>query len=274
MVSSVLVIGLISVDPSETVPISLTGSVCSMNCAHCGGHYLAHMKTLQQLEQFAKKGYKSFLISGGLGKDLLVPFANHSSTLRKLKLQYDLFYNLHVGFPQKRLEGLEELADVVSFDFFADPSVMEAVYGFSVDTFRLLEAISSSKTPAVPHVTVGILEGRISHEYRALEILSQHFDRVVLNVFVPTLNTKFADFSPPDLSEVRELFKFACEKFKFVALGCMQPKGHYRWLLQQTVEPFVNIMVKPLIKVETNFKGCCAFLLSKISESEVLVHVR
>lgn len=265
---------MISVDPSETVPISLTGSVCSMNCAHCAGHYLVHMKTLQQLEQLVKKGHKSFLISGGLGKDLLVPFASHLSTLKKLKLQYDLSYNFHVGFPQKRLEDLEDVADVVSFDFFADPSVMEAVYGFSVDAFRLLEAISSSKTPAVPHITVGILEGHISHEYRALEILSQHFDCVVLNVFVPTPGTKFADFSPPDLSEVRELFEFAREKFKFVALGCMQPKGHYRWLLQQVVEPFVDVMVKPLGRTETNFKGCCAFLLSKISISEVLVHVR
>lgn len=265
---------MISVDPSETVPISLTGSACSMNCAHCGAHYLAHMKTLQQLDQLAKKGHKSFLISGGLGKDLLVPFVSHLSMLKKLKLQYGLSYNFHVGFPQKRLEDLEGLADVVSFDFFADPSVMEAVYGFSVDPFRLLEAISSSKMPAVPHITVGILEGRISHEYRALEILSQHFNCVVLNAFVPTPGTKFADFSPPDLSEVRELFEFAREKFKFVALGCMQPKGHHRRSLQQAVEPFVDVVVKPLGRVETNFKGCCAFLLSKISESEVLVHVR
>lgn len=265
---------MISVDPSETIPISLTGNVCSMNCAHCAGHYLAHMKTLQHLERLAKKGYKNFLISGGLGKDLLVPFASHSSTLKRLKLQYDLSYNFHVGFPQKRLEELEGLADVVSFDFFADPSVMEVVYGFSVDTFRLLEAISSSKVPAVPHITVGILEGRISHEHRALEILSQNFNCIVLNVFVPTPGTRFADFSPPDLSEVRGLFEHAKERFKFVALGCMQPKGHYRWLLQRAVEPFVDVMVKPLGRVETNFKGCCAFLLSKISESEVLVHVR
>ncbi|MCS7175964.1 MAG: radical SAM protein [Pseudothermotoga sp.] len=274
MVSFVLVIELIFVDPNWTIPISLTGNACFVNCSHCGGHYLAHMKTLQDLDRFAAKGYKSFLISGGLEKDLLVPFMNYLSLLRDLKGRYKLVYNFHVGFPQKRLEEIEDLADIVSFDFFTDPSVMEAVYGFSIDPFHLLKAIETTKVPAIPHITIGIFKGRISQEHQALELLSQRFNSIVLNVFVPTPATKFAGFPPPNLAEVREIFEHAREKFKFIALGCMQPKGQYRRLLQQVVKPFVDVIVKPLSKVEVNFKGCCAFLLSKISKSEVVTNVR
>ncbi|MEN3008268.1 radical SAM protein [Pseudothermotoga sp.] len=267
-------IELIFVDPSWTIPISLTGNFCSASCSHCGGHYLAHMKTLQDLEQLASRGYRSFLISGGLGKDLLVPFMDYLSLLRNLKRRYELVYNFHIGFPQTRLEEIEDLADVVSFDFFVDSSVMKAVYGFSIDVFRLLKAIETTKVPAIPHITIGIFKGRISQEHQALELLSQRFNSIVLNVFVPTPATKFAGFPPPDLVEVREVFEHAREKFKFVALGCMQPKGQYRQLLQQVVEPFVDVIVKPLSKVEVNFKGCCAFLLSKISKSEVVTNVQ
>ncbi|MGB9790027.1 radical SAM protein [Thermotoga caldifontis] len=267
-------IGLIFVDPSGTIPVSLTNHTCKMNCAHCGGHYLLHMKTLQEMEKFAQEGYKSFLISGGLEKDLLVPFREHLHTLWELKRRYGLSYNFHVGFPLSPLRELEGLADVVSFDFFADSKIMREVYGFSVPPLQLLNAIVQTNVPAIPHVTVGIHEGRITHEYDALETLSGFFNAVVLNVFVPTQNTRFSNASPPDLSEVRKIFEYASEKFDLVALGCMQPRGEYRRLLQESVRDFVRVMVKPVFRVQPDFKGCCSFTLVKLLKTGVAKDVR
>ncbi|WP_165274483.1 radical SAM protein [Thermotoga sp. Ku-13t] len=267
-------IGLIFVDPSGTIPISLTNNVCRMNCAHCGGHYLAHMKTLQEMEKLAQEGHKSFLISGGLEKDLLVPFREHMRTLWEFKRRYGLSYNFHVGFPLSPLRELEGLADVVSFDFFADSKIMQKVYGFSVPPTQLLNAILQTSVPAIPHVTVGIFEGRITHEYEALETLSGFFNAVVLNVFVPTQNTKFSRALPPDLSEVKKIFQYASEKFDLVTLGCMQPRGEYRRSLQESVREFTHVMVKPAFGTEPDFKGCCSFVLVKLLKTGVLKDVR
>ncbi|AJC74566.1 radical SAM protein [Pseudothermotoga hypogea DSM 11164 = NBRC 106472] len=264
---------MVFVDPSGTIPISLTGKFCHMNCAHCGGHYLSHMKTLREMDQLAKEGRRSFLISGGLEEDFLVPFRKHLHQLRYLKETYELSYNFHVGFPQSPVIELEGLADVVSFDFFADPKVMEAVYGFSVEPTKLLDAIARTRVVAVPHITVGILEGHISHEYEALKMLSERFNVVVLNVFVPTPGTKFSQALPPDLLQVKELFSYAAENFEHVILGCMQPRGEYRRSLQQSVKDFVSVIVKPVFKVDFDFKGCCALWLAK-SKVEVVKHVR
>ena len=30
--------------PADTLPVSVTGNSCALDCAHCGGHYLAAMK--------------------------------------------------------------------------------------------------------------------------------------------------------------------------------------------------------------------------------------
>jgi uncharacterized radical SAM superfamily protein len=268
-----VVMGLVFIDPSGTIPISLTGKFCRMNCAHCGGHYLGHMKTLWEMEQLAREGHKSFLISGGLEEDFLVPFRKYLNHLRHLKESYGLSYNFHVGFPQSFMEDLEGLADVVSFDFFADPMVMEAVYGFSVEPVKLLDAIARTRVFAVPHVTIGILEGHISHEYEALKMLSERFSAVVLNVFIPTFGTKFSQALPPDLSRVKELFSYTAEKFDHLVLGCMQPRGEYRRLLQESVKEFANVIVKPTFKVDFDFKGCCALWLAK-SRAEVVRRVR
>jgi len=117
------------------------------------------------------------------------------------------------------------------------------------------------------------LEGHISHEYEALKMLSERFSAVVLNVFIPTFGTKFSQALPPDLSRVKELFSYTAEKFDHLVLGCMQPRGEYRRLLQESVKEFANVIVKPTFKVDFDFKGCCALWLAK-SRVEVVRRVR
>ncbi len=78
-----------------------------------------HMRGFEEIDKYAQQGIQSFLLSGGLDVNGKVPFSNAIlRRLRFLKEKYNLQYNFHVGFPDKPLTELKEVADVVSFDFF------------------------------------------------------------------------------------------------------------------------------------------------------------
>jgi len=247
---------MVYVDPSFTVPVSVTGGTCALKCPHCGGHYLKHMARVEDIPTYALRGFKSFLISGGMSPDGGIPFEAFKETLKGYKEEYGLLYNFHVGFKKSRVA--KELADVVSMDFFGDPSVVKSIYGMEKTPDELIE-IANYYGKVVFHVTVGIMGGRITHEEKALEILSTHTDTVVLNVFVPTRNTPFEACPTPNLDEVVRIFEKAREKFKKVILGCMQPGGGYRELLQKSIREYVDVVTKP-VGGEGQFKGCCAFI--------------
>ncbi len=253
---------MILVDTRNVIPISVTGPYCPMNCKHCGGVYLKHMIPINKMEDYARQGNKVFLISGGMLPNGEIPFKPHESTLKNLKEKYKLRYNFHIGFPEKTPEIVNELADVVSADFFADPEVMKEVYGLSRAPDQILKILKGFSKPVVPHVTIGILCGKISHEPKALDILSENFDSIVLNVFIPTPGTAYENCPAPDISEVTKLFKESKKKFRFVFLGCMQPKGSYRKKLQERLY-FIDGITKPVVDGEREL-DCCAFSLLRL----------
>ncbi|MCD6551193.1 radical SAM protein [Thermotoga sp.] len=245
-----------TIDPSHTIPVSVTGTFCALNCPHCGARYLRHMISVEEIPLYVKKGYKSFLISGGMLADGSIPFEVHRDVLREYRERYNLLYNFHVGF--QKSEVAKELADVVSMDFFGDPEVMKRIYGLDLTPQEILQ-IARFYEKVVFHITIGILGGKITHEEKALEILSKETDTVVLNVFIPTPETPFADKNPPALEDTVRIFEKARRLFKRVILGCMQPKGEYRKKLQELLKESVDFITKP-VGGEGNFKGCCAFI--------------
>jgi len=252
------------VDPIATIPVSVTGSICSLKCKHCDAHYLSHMKSVEDMKVLASKGATSFLISGGVLKNGEIPFSPHMDLFDELKRKYQLKYNFHIGFPQRPVQEIEKVADVISFDFFGNSQILEQVYSLRRDPTMQISMIKSLSVPAVPHITVGILCGKITHEFQSLKMLSNYFDRVVLNVFIPTQGTAFENCPPPELEEVKMIFKYASNRFSKVALGCMQPKGSYRKKLQDMVSQYADIIVKPVEKTQPDFLGCCSFLLADV----------
>ncbi len=260
MISLNLVMELIFINPEKTLPITLTGNFCALNCPHCAGHYLRSMKSFDRIEDYVAAGYKSFLISGGLNNVGELPLDGYLNRLAEMKQKYNLKYNFHIGFPS-RLDSLAGLADVVSFDFFASRQILRNIYRIDYDPMKLIELLKQTDLPSVPHITIGISCGNISHEYSALRILRNHYDAVVLNVFVPTPGTLYEKCPPPSIDDVAKVFAFARSLFKTVVLGCMQPRGEYRKKLQQTIYDYVNVIVKPVEKVSVDYQGCCAFLL-------------
>ncbi|AMW33803.2 radical SAM protein [Fervidobacterium islandicum] len=246
----------IGIDPSATLSVSVTKG-CPLNCAHCGGHYLKHMVQVEDLEKYAEK-YKSFLISGGMLPNGEIPFGKYISFLKELKEKYGLKYNFHIGFPLNPPYEIEEVADVVSFDFYADKDVLKEIYGIEREPEQILDAVLPLKVQKVPHITIGVLCGKISHEGKALEVLSEYFESVVLNVFIPTPLTRYANCQPPEIDEVEKIFEKASKLFNNVVLGCMHPRGEYRKQLQERIQRHAGFIVKPTDRTY-DYHGCCSF---------------
>lgn len=237
--------------PNRTTPITLTGKNCSLNCAHCGGHYLEHMVPWQEAEEvLQKKGSQSCLISGGCDSQGKVPLAQQIEFLAKLKGKYRL--NSHVGLvSEEEINQITKFVNVVSFDFVSDQETIEEVYNLphTVDDYIKCYQALRKKTTVFPHVCIGLKGGEIKGEYKTLEILEKlGLDGLVFIVFIPTKGTTYENRQPPALEEVGKLLATARVKFPHIPiyLGCMRPKGRYRGELDLlAVKCGVNRIVIP-----------------------------
>jgi uncharacterized radical SAM superfamily protein len=233
--------------PLDTAVLSLTGEQCALDCAHCGGHYLAGMRPVWEAEP---DGSTSCLISGGCDPTGSVPVLAHLDRVRAWRPGRTM--NWHVGFASEaELETIAPLVDVVSFDFVGDEATIREVYGIErsvadyVETYRLLRRYART----LPHVTLGLRGGTLGHELPAFELLQElGVDGLVLLVFIPTTGTRYADRQPPPLPAVADLMAEARLRFPDVPLylGCMRPKGSYRDQLDPLgVRAGINVLVSP-----------------------------
>jgi uncharacterized radical SAM superfamily protein len=251
--------------PQATEVLSTTKKACSLDCAHCGGHYLEGMIPLQDFaarkadedSHTSREGTpqgKSFprscLISGGCDSRGKVPFLRYRDALAELKKQCRL--NFHVGLvDEDDAAVLGQLADTVSFDFVGDDETITEVFGLRRTVSDYLASYRALRrhTRVLPHICVGLRGGRLSGEYRALEILAREgIDGLVTIIFSPTPGTRYADRTPPPLDDVARFLATARLSFpnKPFFLGCMRPNGRYRAALDcLAVECGLNKLVQP-----------------------------
>jgi len=238
---------IVASHPVDTLPISVTGAQCALNCAHCGRHYLAGMRPLAEVGEVKQP---SILISGGCDSQGRVPLVECLSTLRPLVQDRRSVW--HLGLvTEDDLRALQPFLDTVAFDFVGDDYTIREVYGLSASaddyerTFAALNRIAS----VAPHITIGLLGGTIGHEWAALERLSRYgFRRLVLLVLTPTPGTVYEKAAPPPLAEVARVIAEARLRFPSVSLqlGCMRPAGGYRQVLDViAVRAGVNVIVNP-----------------------------
>ncbi|MFB0545912.1 MAG: radical SAM protein [Anaerolineae bacterium] len=233
--------------PLKTAVISLTGSQCALDCAHCGGYYLQSMMPIWRVEA---KGATSCLISGGCDKWGRVPVTAHLQEVAALRKGRTM--NWHVGLIEAgEIQTIAPYVDVISFDFVGDDETIRQVYGLErgvedyVKTYELLRKYAR----VVPHITIGLQGGEIVGEYRALELLTElGVDGLVLIVFIPTPGTRYADRQPPEIEAVVDVMVEARLRFPTAPLhlGCMRPYGDYRSRLDPlAVRAGVNKIVSP-----------------------------
>lgn len=240
--------------PQATEVITLTGKYCALNCAHCGGHYLKSMKSVEDSRTCLKDSpyakTKSYLISGGCDSQGKVPFQRQIPFLEELKQGKKL--NFHVGLVNDaEADQLRKLADVVSFDFVSDDETIHEVFGLNrkAEDYLYSYRVLRQRVKVLPHICIGLKGGELAGEYRTLELLQQEgTDGLVFIVFIPTPGTRYATKKPPLLEEVVKLLAEARLRFpdKPIFLGCMRPKGTYRLELDlAAVRCGVNKIVVP-----------------------------
>ncbi len=256
-----------------TKAVSVTGRACGSNCAHCGGYYLRTMWTPDQARKAAREelerraastfpragaaaggadraggagpvdaappragGHppiRSWLVSGGCGRDGRVPLLRGEDLLEELGRVGPL--NLHAGLVRddEEARAIGRLASVVSFDFTVDTATIREVYGFpgvSGEQFAKSFGLLHRHARVTPHVLIGLSGGHVRGEAEALrELRRQGVERVVLLVLIPTKGSRFEGASLPPLADVERVIGLAVELFGAGAgLGCMRPKGAYR----------------------------------------------
>lgn len=233
--------------PVDTAVISLTGAQCTLDCAHCGGHYLRGMQPIWRAKV---DGATSCLISGGCDALGRVPVTAHLEKIRTIR--QGRLMNWHVGLiGEDEIRAIAPYVDVISFDFVGDDETIREVYGLDVTVEDYIQSYQLLRryTRVWPHITIGLRGGEMGHEARALDILGDlGIEGLVLIVFIPTAGTRYANRQPPEIREVAEILVEARLRFpdKPLYLGCMRPRGRYRSELDPlAVRAGINTIVNP-----------------------------
>ncbi|MEW5933383.1 MAG: radical SAM protein [Bacillota bacterium] len=257
--------------PRDTVPVSVTGTACALNCAHCGGHYL---KSMRGPGDVPVPGAPSYLVSGGCDGGGKVPLHRNLDLLARLRAT-GARLNLHTGLvAEEEARLLAPYGAVASLDWVVHAPTVREVTGLEAgpeDYLRTYRALARN-LPVVPHICVGLRGGSIQGEWEAIEALVELGPAaVVFLVFMPTPGTRYENCAPPDPEAAAALLAYARTRLPGaeIALGCMRPKGAYRQRLDPlAVAAGVNRIVMPapsarreavargLSLVET--RECCA----------------
>lgn len=264
--------------PVKTMAVSVTGKACSLNCSHCGGRYLKHMVDINEMpSEFAKRKPKSILLSGGCDKSGAVPLVSSFEKVLSCTKHSNVRINAHPGIvSEEEAKQISKLASAISFDFVMDEeAIQEAFHGHWTrdDYIRTFRNLRKGKAEVVPHILIGLLKGRISGEYEALNFLfKENISKVIFIVFIPTPGTEWEYVSPPDIEDVIKVIAWAriSKPDLHISLGCMRPKGKYREELDKlAVQAGVDSVVLPHPRAvqEARNRGlkiirkdeCCAF---------------
>ncbi|MEW6397549.1 MAG: radical SAM protein [Bacillota bacterium] len=234
--------------PRDTVPVSVTGTACALDCAHCGGHYLKGMRGPGDVPV---PEAPSYLVSGGCDWQGRVPLSGNLELLARLRAT-GARLNLHTGLVgEEEARLLAPHGTLASLDWVAHAPTVREVSGLEAGPEEYLRTYRALARylPVVPHICVGLRGGRIVGEWESIEVLVElEPAAVVFLVFMPTPGTRYEGCAPPDPEQVAAVVAYARTRLPGaeIALGCMRPKGAYRQRLDPlAVAAGVNRIVMP-----------------------------
>lgn len=223
--------------------LSITGTWCALSCKHCNRYYLRSMTPCVTPEAFYRECLKRFkngargaLISGGYNSEGWVPLEGFLDAIERVKRETGLFLNAHLGLaPDWLVRELGRVGlDMVSFDLIGSDETVRLILGIQKkvkDYERVLRVLERSIPRVVPHICIGLHEGEIKGERKALEMAAKaNISGLVFLVLIPTSGTAFQNVSPPEPAEVGKIIAEARLKFPEtpLALGCMRPRTNNR----------------------------------------------
>jgi lipoyl synthase len=229
--------------PNNFPTISVTGTSCALNCKHCGGKVLETMHEAlspRELFELCTKlkldRAQGCLVSGGCLPDGSVPLNKFVPVLKKIKSELGLTIFAHTGIinPKTALGLKDAGVDAALIDVIGSKATIEKIHNFSVspeDYADSLEALSEAGLNFVPHVIVGLNEGKLDGELEALKMI-RNFQpsALVIITFMPIPGTAMAKThspNPVDIAKVTAIARSMFPKTPLI-LGCMRPKGAVR----------------------------------------------
>jgi uncharacterized radical SAM superfamily protein len=236
--------------PRKTLPISVTGDKCELNCPHCKGHYLKHMAKPFSEENKIKNDVASYLVSGGCDSEGAVPLKDNLDLLKKLSKKHKVI--AHTGLIKgKDVALISPYIYAASFNMIGDESTIKEIYNLNKTTKNFIDSYKAlrEKVKTFPHITIGLHHGSVKGEYNALDMLSNlGTETIVFNIFIPNQDTELGEVKPPNLNEIQGVISYARKKIDGVKLylGCMRPGGSYREKLDEfCVKKGIDRIVMP-----------------------------
>jgi len=223
--------------------VSVTGTSCGVNCKHCGGKVLETMQpaeTPDKLWALATKlkqdGASGCLVSGGCLPDGSVPLKPFLPAIEKIKRELDLTVFVHTGIidPDTAVALKKAGVDAALIDVIGSDETIKKL-GYSKvavsDYAASLAALQKAELNFVPHVIVGLDDGKLKGELEALKLITAvKPSALVVIAFMPIPGTPMAKVKPPQPADIAKVTATARVMFPEapLALGCVRPKGKHR----------------------------------------------
>jgi uncharacterized radical SAM superfamily protein len=224
--------------------ISITGNSCALNCKHCGGKVLESMHSAISPKKLFELGLKlkengatGVLVSGGCLPDGSVPLDGFLSILERFKRELGFTVFVHTGVikPKTALALKGSGVDAALIDVIGSEETVKKAFNLRVniqDYASSLVALKEARLNVVPHVIVGLNDGKLDGEYNALQIIQQYIkpSALVIIAFMPIQGTEMEKTTPPKAIDIAKVAATARLMFPQTPLviGCMRPKGKSR----------------------------------------------
>jgi lipoyl synthase len=265
--------------------VSITGQKCEQGCDHCQGRLLETMleaTTPEELLALGRRldadGQEGMLLSGGSDTQGRLPWQEMIPAIARLASETKLVLTAHVGrIDQDTARALKEagvqqaLIDVVGSEDTAR-QVLHLDDGLAAQS-ETLAACAAVGLEVVPHIILGLHQGRLNGEARALELVARtEPKRVVFVVLMPLKNTPFAQVAAPEPETVARFLAQARLRLPRAKhhLGCARPRGRARHELDAlAVRAGINVLAIPSdaaletareLGVEVSFADTCCSL--------------
>jgi uncharacterized radical SAM superfamily protein len=223
--------------------ISVTGNACALGCKHCGGKVLETMhpaETPQKLFALAtrlkREGAVGCLVSGGCLPNGSVPLDEFAPILGRMKRELGLTVTVHTGIINlSTAKALKDVGiDAALIDVIGSDDPLKQVLNLNVTTGYYedsLRALSGAGLRFVPHIIVGLQDGKLDGEFEALRMISRYEPSALVGIaFMPIRGTEMEHVKPPSAIDIARVVATARLMFPAtpLALGCMRPKGRHR----------------------------------------------
>jgi hypothetical protein len=229
--------------PTSFPTISVTGTSCALNCKHCGGKVLETMyPALQPTELFElcarlkQDGAVGCLVSGGCLPDGSVPLDGFIDAIGKIKRELGLTVFVHTGIlnVETALALKRAGVDAALIDVIGSTETIKKTLNLNVtpkDYADSLNALEKSGLNFVPHVIVGLNEGKLDGELEALRMVREvEPSALVIIAFMPIHGTAMEKTPPPkpeDIAKVTSMARLMFPESPLI-LGCLRPRGAAR----------------------------------------------